>query len=168
MVCRLHPWSRFEHFQRYAEHPDVRLSYVDRYLPVLTWYMTRQDVVLVANMLHHADAVITPGSTITLEAAIFDTPTLVPIFHPYQPEKAQDYFTRVVFGKHFKRIEQLDLVPVIRQPEDFVPAINRCLADPDWYRAQRARLVRDYLHFTDGRSVERFVNLIFRLVTNRE
>src|SRR5262249_7430234 len=46
VICRLHPWSRLEHFQRYTNHPRVRLSYVDRYWPALTWYMTRDDVVL--------------------------------------------------------------------------------------------------------------------------
>jgi hypothetical protein len=163
VICRLHPWSRFEHFKRYAEHPDVRLSYTDRYLPTLTWYMTKDDVVLVANMLKHADVVITPGSTITLEAAIFDRPTLVPIFHTYQPERARDYFTKVVFSKHFRRIEQLGLVPIIRKAEDYAPAIIRCLNEPGWYREQRAQLVRDYVHFTDGKAVERFTKLIKQL-----
>jgi len=147
------------------ENSDVRLSYVERYLPALTWFMTRSDVVQVANMLHHASLVITPGSTMALEAAIFDTPTLIPIFHPYQPERAYDYFSTVVFGKHFKRIEQLKLVPIIRQLEDFVPAVNRCLRDRGWFREQRTQLVQDYVHFTDGHSVQRFVELICQLVS---
>ena len=101
IICRLHPWSRLEHFQKYAAHPQVRLSFIDRYWPALTWYMTRDDVVAIGNTLRHADVVITPGSTMTLEAAIFDTPTLVPIFHRYQPEWARDYFATWVLGKHF-------------------------------------------------------------------
>ncbi len=164
VICRLHPWSRFEHFKRYADRPDVRLSYVDRYWPTLTWYMTRADMVLMANLLQHADVVITPGSTLTLEAAIFDTPTVVPIFHTYQPERGRDYFAKVVLGKHFRRIEQLDLAPIVCQPEEYIPAINHCLVEPTWYRTQRAQLVREYVHFTDGRSVERLADLMVRLV----
>ena len=121
VICRLHPWSRLEHFQQYTRHQDVRLSYVDRYKPVLTWYMTREDVGLVANMLQHADVVITPGTTITVEAAIFDTPTLVPVFHPYQPELASSYFASVMLSKHFRRLERLNLVPIIRNAEDSRP-----------------------------------------------
>ena len=165
IICRLHPWSRLEHFQRYACHPDVVLSYVERYWPALTWYLTRDDVVLMANMLAHADVVITPGSTVTLEAAIFNRPTLVPIFHPYQPERAKNYFETWVMGKHFGRIEKLDLVPIIRSQSDFALAINRCLAQPDWYEEQRARLVRDYVHFTDGRSTERLAELAVRIAS---
>lgn len=166
IICRLHPWSRLEHFEKYASHPDIRLTYVKRYWPSLTWYMTRDDVNEVGNMLRHADVVITPGSTITLEAAIFDRPTLVPIFHQYQPERAKDYFDTWVLGKHFGRIERLGLAPIIRRSEDFAPAINRCLREPEWYKEQRAMLVRDYVHFTDGCSTQRLVELALRIARN--
>lgn len=166
IICRLHPWSRLEHFQRFAAHRDVRLSYVDRYCPALSWYMTRDDVVLVANMLRHAGAVITPASTITLEAALFDRPTVVSIYHTYQPEQAGDFYGRA-FGMHFKRIRELDLVPVVEHREDFAPTINRCLREPGWYREQRARMVRDYVPYTDGRSTHRLFELALRIGSQR-
>ncbi len=162
VICRLHPWSRLEHFRKYEAHPDVRLSSVERYLPALTWYMTREDVIEVGNMLAHADVVVTPGSTMTLEAAIFDRPTVVPIFHTYQPDRARNYFSTWALGKHFGRIADLDLVPIVRDAAGFGPAIARALEDPGWYREGRERLVRDYVLFTDGRSTERFVQAILR------
>lgn len=162
VICRLHPWSRLEQFQRYADHPDVRLSYVDKYWPALTWYMTANDVSLMANMLQHADVVVTPGSTVVLEAAIFDRPTLVPVFHTYQPERARAYFDWAVFGAHYRRIANLDLVPIVRRREDFAPALARCLSHPEWYAGARRRLARDYVTFTDGRSTDRLVDLFLR------
>jgi hypothetical protein len=163
VICRLHPWSHLEHFRRYEAHPDVRLSYVERYLPALTWTMTREDVIEVANMLDHADVVITPASTITLEGAIFDTPTVVPIFHTYQPERAARYFSERWLGQHFGRIEKLDLVPIVREAEAFGPAVARAMQDPGWYREGRKRLVRDYVQFTDGRSTERLARRVVEL-----
>lgn len=160
VICRLHPWSRLEHFIGFQQHPDVRLSYVDRYDPTLTWTMTRDDVVEVANMLAHADVVVTPGSTITLEAAIFDRPTIVPVFHPYQPERAASYWGTYVLSKHFARIESEDLVPIVRRAEDLVPAIAHALEDPSWYRSQRAQLIDDYVPFRDGGSTERLLDLV--------
>lgn len=167
VICRLHPWSKSEHFLQFAGHPDVRLSYVDKYIPGLTWYMTREDVILVANMLHHANLVITPGSTMVLEAAIFNTPTIVPTFHPYQPDRANDYFKNVVFDKHFKRIMDLDLAPIVNERESFPAVVERCLNNQDWYQSQRTRLVEDYVHFTDGNSVHRFVNQIEKMLMSR-
>ena len=163
VICRLHPLSRLEYFQRYLQFPDVRLSYVSGYIPTLDFTMTREDVVMVANMLKYADVLITPGSTMTLEAAIFDTPTLVPAFHTYQPDLAAHYYATIVFGLHFNRIERLDLVPIIRRPADLVSAINRCLTDPGWYREKRAQLVRDYIQFTDGGSTRRLARLITQM-----
>ena len=88
---------------------------------------------------------------------------MVPIFHDYQPERAKDYFSTWVLGKHFGRIKGLDMVPIIQRAEDFIPAITRCLEDPSWYREERAQLVEDYVGCTDGRSTERLVGLIGRL-----
>jgi CDP-Glycerol:Poly(glycerophosphate) glycerophosphotransferase len=167
IICRLHPWSRLEHFLPYAAHRDVRLSYVERYWPALSWYMTREDILLVGNILRHADAVVTPASTITLEAAIFDRPTVVSTYHTYQPEQAGEFYGRA-FGMHFKRIRELDLVPVVERAEDFAGAINRCLREPGWYREQRARMVRDYVTYTDGSSTQRLFELAVRLATGAE
>jgi CDP-glycerol glycerophosphotransferase (TagB/SpsB family) len=125
--------------------------------------MTRDDVVEVANLLAHADVVITPGSTITLEAAIFDRPTLVPVFHPYQPERAMRYFGEWVLGKHFRRIEEGRLVPILREEGEYLPAILDALGNPGRYAAERQRLVCDYAHFTDGRSTDRLAELAMSL-----
>ena len=162
IICRLHPLSRLELFQRYLKYPYVRLSYTERYWPALGWYMNRDDVALVGNILRHSDAVITPASTITLESAIFDTPTLVTVFHRYQPERARDFFS-FSFGKHFRRLDDLDLVPILRDRSEFGPALRRCLEDPAWYRQQRAQIVRDYAQFTDGQSTRRLADLILKL-----
>lgn len=167
VICRLHPWSRLEHFQQFGKHPDVRLSFVEKYLPALTWCMNRDDMVVMANMLRHADVVITPGSTITLEAAIFDRPSLVPVYHPYQPDRAVNFFKRTL-GQHYARLVQQDLVPIIRDAADYPAVINRYLEDPSWYRDARLKLVRDYAYFTDGRSTERLVKLVLDTATNSQ
>jgi hypothetical protein len=159
VVIRLHPASKLEHFQNYLSNPDVQISSIKGYIPSLGWTMERCEVVEVANLLRHADLVISPGSTITIEAAIFDTPTIVPLFHTYQPElgaKQYDFHLR----NHFKRLRELDLVPFVNTPEDLLRSINYALGDRSWYRKQRAQLVSDYIHFTDGQSTKRLVDLI--------
>jgi CDP-glycerol glycerophosphotransferase (TagB/SpsB family) len=159
LVVRLHPASRFENFAKYARLPDVRISHVDGYIPALDWTMTRDDVVRIGNLLRHSNVIISPGSTITLEAAVFDTPTIVPTFHMYQAEAAKVQFDHHL-TRHYKRLKELDLVPFVDAPAAMVEAINRCLADRTWYREKRAQLVRDYIQFTDGRSTERVADVI--------
>jgi hypothetical protein len=162
LVIRLHPASKMEYFSKYVDMPDVRLSHPAGYIPTLGWTMTRDDVVFMANLLRHSDVVISPGSTITIETAIFDTPTIVPIFNAYQPELNKEQYDRHL-STHFKRLADLDLIPIVREPEGLISAINCALADKTWYREQRTQLVHDYIHFTDGRSVIRLVEWIVKL-----
>lgn len=162
LVCRLHPASRLEQFLKYREFDFVRLSWNSGYIPSLAWTMTREEVYFVGNLLRHSDVVISPGSTITIETAIFDTPTVVPVFHTYQPELGKLQFDQH-FTRHFQRLQELDLVPVVQTPEALREAIAKALSDRTWYSAQRARLVKDYVFYTDGKSTQRLAELISRL-----
>ena len=162
LIIRLHPSSRLEVYLRYQENPDVRISYINNYIPTLSWTMSRDEVIFMANLLRHSDVVVSPGSTITIETAIFDTPTVIPTFHPYQPELARFWYDRAE-SWHFKRILTENLIPILREPEELIPAINRGLADPGWYREQRAQLVKDYFYYTDGQSTQRLADLILKM-----
>lgn len=167
LVIRLHPASKVESFSIYHGLPDVHISHMTGYIPTLGWTMTRKDVIFMANLLRHSDVVISPGSTITIETAIFDTPTIVPVFHTYQPELGKIQFDNHL-SKHFKRLKDLDLVPFVNTPDALVSAICKALEYPSWYRTQRKQLVDDYIHFTDGKSVKRLVNLIVETVSGEK
>lgn len=166
VICRLHPLSRLEQFLPWADHPDVRLSYMKGYIPTLGYTMSRDEVVQVSSMLRHSNLVITPGSTMTIEAAVFDTPVIVPVFHLYQQEMCERYYRTRVFGRHFGRIQQRNLVPIPNGPAETLEAINRCLEEPGWMSQQRRELVQDYCQFTDGRSTPRLAELVLRLASN--
>jgi CDP-glycerol glycerophosphotransferase (TagB/SpsB family) len=166
VICRMHPFSRIEQFLPWGDHPDVRLSHMRGYIPTLGYTMSREEVVQVSNMLRHADVVVTPGSTMTIEAAIFDTPVVVPVFHLYQNEMCERYYRTRVFGRHFGRIRQRNLVPIVYGPNDTLQAINRCIDEPAWMREQRRELVADYCQFTDGQSTKRLADLALRLASN--
>ena len=166
VICRLHPFSRIEQFLPWTDRPDVRLSYIKGYIPTLGYTMSREEVVQVSNMLRHSDVVITPGSTMTIEAAIFDTPVVVPVFHLYQDEMCERYYRTRVFGRHFARIKQRNLVPIVYGPTETLRTINRCLAEPDWMSDERKELVADYCQVTDGQSTKRLAELALRLASN--
>lgn len=163
IVIRLHPASKLEYFQKYLAHPDVRISFIQDYIPSLGWTMKRSDVVDVANLLRYVDLVISPGSTITIESAIFDTPTVVPLFHTYQPELGKRQYD-FHLSNHFKRLRELDLVPFVYTPDELLRAVNHALADKSWYRDKRTQLVKDYINFIDGNSTRRLVELIDELI----
>jgi CDP-glycerol glycerophosphotransferase (TagB/SpsB family) len=155
-----------EQFHSWNDHPDIRFSYMKGYIPTLGYTMSREEVGFVGNMLRHADVVITPGSTMTIEAAIFDTPVIVPVFHLYQSEMCERYYRTRVFGRHFGRIQQRNLVPILYSADETLKAINRCIDDPAWFRTERKELVADYCQFNDGNSTKRLADLALRLSSN--
>lgn len=163
VVCRLHPHSRLEHFLQTAGTSGVVFSYMG-YLPCLGGFMTRREVEEFAQLIRHAAVVVTPGSTLTLEAAIFDVPTVVPVFHTYEPERVGRHFSRRVFGRHFGRLRDRDQAPIASSEEEMLTLCRRALSEPGWYAERRRELVRDYVQFTDGQATRRLADLVLRLV----
>ena len=159
ILCRLHPHTKRDFFEPYRAHPDVRFSRYEHHVPTLGWCPTREEVVLAANILHHSAVCVSPGSTMALEAAIFDTPTLVPVFNDYQPEVWDDYYARYCLAWHFGRLVQEQMLPVARSYKEMIDWVNRYLADASLYKQGRRRIVEEYVQFTDGRAVERLADM---------
>lgn len=164
LILRLHPVSRFECFSLYLKYDFVRISNITGHTPTLGWTMTKYEVGFVGNLLRHSDVVISPGSTITIETAIFDTPTLFPIYHTYQPEFGKQCYDSVL-AMHHRRLRDSKLSNFINKPEDLLPAILKSLFDKTWFATERKILFNDYIKYSDGKSTER---LIHHLIKNLE
>ena len=158
-VCRLHPSSRLEHFWPYHDHPRVILSF-GSYVKTLGWCMTKDEVDQMANMLCHADLVITPASTLSIEAPVFDTPTLVTLFSTVRPELHAKATKKAWLEMHFKPIVEHDWLPLVHTSEDLAPMMTRALQDPAWYREGRKAIVEEYITLTDGKSYQRVAQFI--------
>ena len=161
LIIRLHPVSKYECFLPYLKYDFVRISHITEHIPTLGWTMTKEQVGFVGNLLRHSDVVISPGSTITIETAIFDTPTLFPTYHTYQPEFGKQCYD-IVLAMHHKRLRENKLANFIEKPEDLLPAILRSLSDKTWFAEERQKLFNDYIVYRDGKST---VRLLQKLIT---
>jgi hypothetical protein len=159
ILCRLHPVSELAAFWRFREHPRVTLSF-GSYVKTLGWCMTRAEVDEMANMLAHADVVVTPASTLSIEGPVFDTPTVVTLFSTVRPEQHAAEIERYWLSMHFKPILANDWLPLARDVRDLRDMLVRSLADRAWYRKGRTRLLEEYVTYTDGRSYERVAAFI--------
>jgi hypothetical protein len=162
IVVRLHPDDRVGRYLKYRRAPEVILDIPERYLATLGWTMTGEDLQRLAGMLRHADVMVNFATTVTLEAAIVDTPTLLVAFSPIDPQEMQRYVVGLHFQMHYKALVERDLVPIAWNRDQLVSWINRYLDDPSLYRAQRAEIVRDWVQFTDGASGGRLGDAILR------
>jgi CDP-Glycerol:Poly(glycerophosphate) glycerophosphotransferase len=162
LVLRLHPDDRVGRYLKYRHAPEVTLSIPERYFATLGWSMTRDDLERMADLVRHADVMVNFATTVTLECAITDTPTLLVAFSPIDPEEMQRYVVGLHFRMHYKQLVERDLVPVAWSRDDIVNHVNAYLTDPSRYRPQRAQIVREWVQFTDGQSGRRLGQAILR------
>jgi CDP-Glycerol:Poly(glycerophosphate) glycerophosphotransferase len=162
IVLRLHPDDRVGRYLKYRYAPEIILDIPERYLATLGWTMNRDDLERMAALLNHADVMVNFATTVTLEAAIVDTPTLLVAFSPIDPEEMQRYVIGLHFRMHYKAFVERNLVPIAWDRAQMVGWINRYLDDPSLYRAERAAIVHDWVQFTDGASGQRLGDAILR------
>lgn len=163
IVCRNHPNDFLAPFDTLRDRPGLVFDRRLRWLFGHGWYMTLDDVVHVANLLHHADVVVTPASTMTIEAAIFDTPTLVLGFSDVRPELIEETMDRSAFQRQFKELFARKLVPLARSREEMKDWVARFLEHPELYRAERVQIRDEWCGIADGETAQRLANLILGL-----
>jgi hypothetical protein len=162
IVLRLHPDDKVGRYLKYRHAPEIILDVPERYLATLGWTMTRADLERMAALLRHADVMVNFATTVTLEAAVVDTPTLLVAFSPIDPAEMQRYVVGLHFKMHYKALVEGDLVPVAWERDHLVSWVNRYLDDPSLYRTQRAAIVSEWVQFTDGGSGRRLGEAILR------
>jgi CDP-Glycerol:Poly(glycerophosphate) glycerophosphotransferase len=162
VVLRLHPDDRVGRYLKYRHAPEVILDIPDSYLATLGWTMRSRDLERMAALLRFSDVMVNFATTVTLEAAIVDTPTLLVAFSPIDPDEMERYVVGLHFRMHYKSLVERDLVPIAWDRAGLVSWINRYLDDPSLYRAQRTSIARDWVQFTDGQSGRRLGDAILR------
>lgn len=162
VVLRLHPVSNSQYFEEISARPDVVISRYVGYSPGMRWWPSQDEVILAANLLRHADVCLSPGSTMAIEPAIFDTPTIVPVFNQYMPEEYQRFFDKHWMAKHFEFLTQHALLPLVRSAGEMADAICRALADRSWMTAERKTIRDDVFGPLDGHATRRLAEAAIR------
>ncbi len=119
------------------------------------------------NSLHHADVLVTAGSTLIIYAAGFDTPSVSVTFDG-QSGATNPWFSVARFYDHFTHLKVLlDKTPGVRlahTPDELVREINAYLADPARDRAERKKIVEYFAAPLDGRSSARLATAVADMV----
>jgi CDP-glycerol glycerophosphotransferase (TagB/SpsB family) len=159
LVIRLHPTSRLEFFWRYWNHPSIKFSFAS-YMPGLMWCPSWEDLVQQTTLLRHSDVIVTPASSWVLEAAIFDTPTVVPVYSDLQPDHAAALFNSWTLARHYKPLVENKWVPITRSYDETRSAIEEAFMKPSKYTGGRQAIVDNYVYYRDSDSCQRVATWI--------
>jgi CDP-glycerol glycerophosphotransferase (TagB/SpsB family) len=155
LLVRPHPQDDPRRFDAVRSLPGVAFDLPgqpsDRY-----WMdMSRDDLRRLYETMKHSDVVVNVTSTIVLDAALFDTPS---ICIGYGFTHSQTYFNspmRYFEMDHYKYIMDAGATRVVESEGQLLDALNMYLETPRTDSDGRRRIAREIGEFDDGRSAER-------------
>ena len=159
IVLRLHPISVDHYYDAFRSRKDIIFSRYSRYCPGIRWWPSYEEIIFAGNLMRHADVCISPGSTMTVEAAIFDTPTIIPAFNPYLSDDYDRFFQQHWLKKHFRYLVEEKTIGLAYSPEELIITVQRALADRSWLAEGRRKIREHLLGPLDGRATERLARI---------
>jgi CDP-Glycerol:Poly(glycerophosphate) glycerophosphotransferase len=174
LLVRLHPRDDMRLYQKYAGTPHLAIEKPfrvsaksgDGHAVDVTADNTRH----LGDTMHHSDVVLNVASTISIEAAIFDTP-VVNIAFDQDDAEARPLLNsplRYYSYTHYQQIVRTGAVRIAHSAAEMIELINGYLADPSCDAMGRRRVVREQCEFTDGASAERLAQTIADRLTGQK
>jgi hypothetical protein len=108
------------------------------------------------NTFRHADVVVNLSSTVSIDAAIFDTPVVNLDFDPEPGQPNQHLINDINhLWSHFKPVAESGGVWLTTNYDETVGAVRAYLADPSLHRGKRRWMAEYVCGYLDGRCGER-------------
>ena len=171
LVIRLHPqviqgqdaddlgaWERFRG-RVYLDVPRGQTGLAADYTP--------DGIAHIAQLLDASAVTINVASSISIDAAIFDTPIVNLRFdaeagRPYLKSVRRQYDT-----DHYKQVLRTGAVRLADTPDQLIDEVRRYLVDPSHERAERAGLLRALCYQVDGQAGARVAEAITQIGAER-
>ena len=111
-----------------------------------------EDILFYSNLIKHSSIVLNIASTVAIDAAVLDIPTICLGFHPTEKQESKLYYD-YHFTEHYKDITSMESVDLATSKENFIELFHNNLNDNTLKRSNRENLVKYYLgDSTLGRS----------------
>ena len=117
------------------------------------------------NTFRHADVVVNLASTVTIDAAIFDSP-VVNIDYDPQPGQPKQALVKDInhLWTHFKPVAESGGVWLVNNPDEMVQAVRTYLEHPELHRDKRSWIAEYVCQYLDGRCGERMASAVLDFV----
>ena len=133
---------------------------------VKNWTFTHDSAKIIMNFIRECELVIDLGSSLALEAAIFDKPIIFAGFNGYQDEKLPSHrklSTIYDYTVHMQYLIRTGGVWVVETEEELIRAVKTYLANPSLHREGRSRIVKEVVGPLDGKAGQRAFDALIKL-----
>jgi CDP-glycerol glycerophosphotransferase (TagB/SpsB family) len=113
------------------------------------------------NTFRHGDVVVHLSSTVAIDAALFDRPSVCMDYDP-APGQPHQAIVRDVNHRwtHYKPVAESGGTRLVNNPDELVSAVRAYLADPSLDRAERRQMAGYVCGYLDGQCGQRMVNAV--------
>jgi len=169
MLVRLHPLDTFERYQAMRTLPNIHFDVPGKNIRgVDDREFDFQQMTHLANTLCHSDVVINIASTITIEAAIFDTPIVNICFDARDDLPEERSVRRCYTFSHYKAIVESGGVKIARNVEELGRYVREYLIKPSLDKAGRRRIVQEQCGQLDGKAGQRIAQVILEIINAKD
>lgn len=144
-----HPLIRIDN---YGSQPDDSLKH---------WVPQKDNMIHLGRTMRYSSIVVNIASTITIDAACFDTP-VINLNYDFK-NRDSDYMgsiKRYYHYSHYVNVVKIGAAALVSSDQELTLWINRYLASPQVHREERAQLVEQQNGKLDGRASERLADVI--------
>lgn len=162
IFIRLHPKDNLKKYEMFRLLPRVVVEEAGEKKSVdlgSSTELTKDDLLNLKYTLKYCDVVINYASTITLEAFIFDKP----VINIGYPEKYLDAYN----FSHYKPIVEEGAVRLAKSLDEIVIHVNMYLANPTIDSEKRQQILKDFIHYFDGKSYMRNVDALTEILNRK-
>jgi hypothetical protein len=161
LFVRPHPKDNFELYEKFQGRPFLTLQRPGRLATTNDkWNPTKEDMNGLGELMRYSDVVINTASTITIDAACFDTPVINVAFDGPENKPFIESCRRFYDFEHYRNIVKTGGVKVAYSIEDLVSDVDVYLDNPEVDAAGRERIRKEQCWKLDGKSGERIARYI--------
>jgi len=165
LMVRLHPKDVYDVYKRFENLPGLVLQTAGRRGKTNdSWNPTQEDMYGLAETMTHSDVVVNIASTITIDAACFNTPVVNVAWDGFSTVPYEKSCRRYYNFNHYKKIVETGGVTIAQNLDETIQQIQRYLDDPSLESAGRAKIREEQCYKLDGHSGERIGNYLVELL----
>ncbi|MEQ6123446.1 CDP-glycerol glycerophosphotransferase family protein [Pseudotenacibaculum sp. MALMAid0570] len=166
LVVRLHPQAKPEHYQELINRKDVFVHIPGKSSQFQDRLFSKNDDVEFGEYMKYADLVINFGSTVTLDAAVFNTP-IVCVNFDFLGERPYKISPRRIYEfDHYAKLKTTGGFDISESREELINDINNALKNPQHLEENRRKIVDQQCVFTDGKSGQRIAEHILKIINS--
>ena len=128
--------------------------------------ITHYDLEKLASTLYYSDVHLNASSTMTIDGAIFDKPQIGPGYDDSLGKSFDREMRELYQREHYLPITQSGGLQIAYSRQELINMINQAFSEPERYSKERKKMVFDLCTYNDGKSTDRVVETIKKIITN--